>query len=70
MAAILPNPITRSARSPGPGVRRLAGNTLRGPRRPERPLSQPESGLLTPKFKEIDPPQAPAPPRFGRIHPL
>ncbi len=25
MAAILPNPITRSARSPGPGVRRLAG---------------------------------------------
>ena len=25
LAAILPNPVTRSARSPGPGVRRLAG---------------------------------------------
>jgi monofunctional biosynthetic peptidoglycan transglycosylase len=25
MAAILPNPHTRSARRPGPGVRRLAG---------------------------------------------
>jgi monofunctional biosynthetic peptidoglycan transglycosylase len=25
MAAILPNPVTRSARTPGPGVRRLAG---------------------------------------------
>jgi monofunctional biosynthetic peptidoglycan transglycosylase len=25
MAAILPNPLRRSARSPGPGVRRLAG---------------------------------------------
>ena len=25
MAAILPNPVTRSARKPGPGVRRLAG---------------------------------------------
>ncbi|WP_315838611.1 monofunctional biosynthetic peptidoglycan transglycosylase [Bradyrhizobium prioriisuperbiae] len=25
MAAILPNPVTRSARNPGPGVRRLAG---------------------------------------------
>ena len=29
MAAILPNPITRSARRPGPGVRRLAGIYLR-----------------------------------------
>lgn len=25
MAAILPNPVTRSARTPGPGIRRLAG---------------------------------------------
>jgi monofunctional biosynthetic peptidoglycan transglycosylase len=25
LAAILPNPVTRSARLPGPGVRRLAG---------------------------------------------
>ncbi|MGE0525079.1 MAG: transglycosylase domain-containing protein [Variibacter sp.] len=29
MAAILPNPITRSARRPGPGIRRLAGIYLR-----------------------------------------
>ncbi|MBN8956289.1 MAG: monofunctional biosynthetic peptidoglycan transglycosylase [Rhizobiales bacterium] len=29
MAAILPNPVTRSARRPGPGVRRLAGIYLR-----------------------------------------
>ena len=28
MAAILPNPVTRSARNPGPGVRRLAGTYL------------------------------------------
>ena len=26
LAAILPNPVRRSARNPGPGVRRLAGN--------------------------------------------
>ncbi|MFX5793469.1 transglycosylase domain-containing protein, partial [Acinetobacter baumannii] len=25
LAAILPNPVTRSARNPGPGVRRMAG---------------------------------------------
>ena len=30
LAAILPNPVTRSARNPGPGVRRLAG-TYVGP---------------------------------------
>jgi monofunctional biosynthetic peptidoglycan transglycosylase len=29
MAAILPNPVTRSARRPGAGVRRLAGIYLR-----------------------------------------
>lgn len=28
LAAILPNPITRSARTPGPGVRRLAGTYM------------------------------------------
>ena len=28
MAAILPNPVTRSARNPGPGVRRLAGTYM------------------------------------------
>jgi monofunctional biosynthetic peptidoglycan transglycosylase len=28
LAAILPNPVTRSARTPGPGVRRLAGTYM------------------------------------------
>jgi monofunctional biosynthetic peptidoglycan transglycosylase len=28
LASILPNPVTRSARSPGPGVRRLAGTYM------------------------------------------
>jgi monofunctional biosynthetic peptidoglycan transglycosylase len=28
MAAILPNPLKRSARNPGPGVRRLAGTYM------------------------------------------
>ena len=28
LAAILPNPVTRSARNPGPGVRRLAGTYM------------------------------------------
>jgi monofunctional biosynthetic peptidoglycan transglycosylase len=28
MAAILPNPVRRSARKPGPGVRRLAGTYM------------------------------------------
>jgi len=28
MAAILPNPVTRSARNPGPGVRRMAGTYM------------------------------------------
>ncbi len=28
LAAILPNPVKRSARNPGPGVRRLAGTYM------------------------------------------
>ena len=28
LAAILPNPVRRSARNPGPGVRRLAGTYM------------------------------------------
>ena len=35
LAAILPNPVRRSARNPGPGVRRLAGTYMARAQAPE-----------------------------------
>jgi monofunctional biosynthetic peptidoglycan transglycosylase len=67
LAAILPNPVKRSARNPGPGVRRLAGTYMARAQAPTLRRCWSENRAFLSQFSAIP---AADHPSFARPHPL